>query len=80
MTTKLSGSMEDLLKDMANGDGDDDRGVHGPLVLAARVRTCSALVERGLMFQTLLGQYLLTEAGETLAGTLNAVSADQKIV
>ena len=80
MKTKLSGSMEDVLKDMSNGDGGDDRGVRGPLVLAARVRTCNALVKRGLMFQTLLGNYLLTEAGEALAITLNAVHTDQQSV
>jgi hypothetical protein len=28
------------------------------------------------MVQTLFGHYLLTEAGEALAGTLNAVSGD----
>ena len=80
MTTKISGSMEDVINDIANGHGDVDRGVHGPLVVAARVRTCNALVKRGLMFQTLLGQYLLTEAGEALAITLNAVRADQQSV
>lgn len=73
MTTKLSDSMQNLLKRMGNGDEYDDFGVHGPLSLAARVRTCDALVKRGLMVQTLFGHYLLTEAGEALAGTLNAV-------
>ncbi|RMN37420.1 hypothetical protein ALQ64_01917 [Pseudomonas cannabina] len=76
MTTKLSGSMQNVLKRMGNGDDYDDFGVDGPLSLAARVRTCDALVKRGLMVQTLFGHYLLTEAGEALAGTLNAVSGD----
>ncbi|TCV62725.1 hypothetical protein [Pseudomonas fluorescens] len=80
MTTKLSGSMENVLRRMGNGDDYDDFGVHGPLSLAARVRTCDALVKRGLMVQTLFGHYLLTEAGEALAGSLNAVPADQQTV
>ncbi|WHS57683.1 hypothetical protein [Pseudomonas sp. G2-4] len=77
MTTKLSGPMGNVLKRMGNGDDYDDFGVHGPLSLAARVRTCTALVNRGLMVQTLFGHYLLTEAGEALAFALNAVPTDQ---
>ena len=77
MKTKLSGPMENVLKSMGNGYDYDDFGVHGPLSLAARVRTCDALAKRGLMVQTLFGHYLLTEAGEALALTLNAVPADQ---
>lgn len=56
---------------MGNGYDHDDYGVHGPLSLATRVRTCKALVKRGLMFQTLFGRYLLTEAGEASAKQLN---------
>lgn len=80
MTTKISGSMEDVLKDVASGSGSNDPSVHGPLVVAARVSTCNALVKRGLMFQTLFGEYLLTEAGEALANTLNGVRTDQQSV
>lgn len=78
MTTKISGSMEDMIKDIANGGGGDDRRVLGPSALAARIRTRTALVKRGLVFQTLHGEYLLTETGEAVALTLNAVRADQK--
>ncbi|NVL49841.1 hypothetical protein F2S72_08825 [Pseudomonas syringae pv. actinidiae] len=80
MTTKISGSMENMIKDIGNGGGGDDRRVLGPSALAARIRTRDALVKRGLMFQTLHGQYLLTEAGEALAATLNAVRADPQSV
>ncbi|HGO9799602.1 TPA: hypothetical protein ACLEB8_004790 [Pseudomonas aeruginosa] len=80
MTTKLSEPMANVLKSMGNGCDYDDFGVHGPLSLAARVRTCDALVKRGLMVQTLFGHYLLTEAGETLAGTLNAAPSGKQSV
>ena len=76
MTTKLSGPMESVLKRMGNGEEYDEFGVHGSLSLAARVRTCDAPVKRGLVVQTLFGHYLLTEPGEALAFTLNAVPAD----
>lgn len=78
MTTKISGSMEDMIKDIANGSVGDDRRVLGPSALAARLRTRTALVKHGLVFQTLHGEYLLTEAGEAVAFALNAVRADQK--
>ncbi|WP_449124750.1 hypothetical protein [Pseudomonas viridiflava] len=78
MKTKLSSSMENVLKRMGNGDDYDDFGVHSPLTLAARVRTCDALVKRGFMVKTLFGHYLLNEAGEAVASTMNAVSADQQ--
>lgn len=77
MTTKISGPMGNVLKRMGNGDDYDDFGVRDPLSLAARVRTCDALVKRGLMVQTLFGHYVLTESGEALAFTLNAVPVDQ---
>lgn len=80
MTTKVSGSMQDVLNDLANCSGSNDPGVHGPLVLAARISTCKALVRRGLTFQTLFGDYLLTEVGEALAITLNGVGADQQSI
>lgn len=71
MTPTLSEPMRHLLKCMGKGHDYDDFGVHGPLSLAARVRTCKALEKRGLMVQTLFGHFELTDAGEASAKQLN---------
>ncbi|WP_223592851.1 hypothetical protein [Pseudomonas sp. A-R-19] len=76
MTTRLSVPMANVLKSMGFGHDYDDFGVHGPVSHASRVRTCDALVKRGLMIQTLFGEYLLTNAGEALANCLNATPAN----
>ncbi|RJX80317.1 hypothetical protein [Pseudomonas sp. LS-2] len=69
MATKLSEPMQNVLMKLGTGWGWDDFGVHGPLSYAARVRTCKALKERGLVAYA-CADYDLTEAGEALAKQL----------
>lgn len=77
---KITQPMVSVLKKMGDGAEYDEFDVSGPLSLASRVRTCNALVKRGLMTQTLFGHYLLTDAGEALANTFNTAPADQQAV
>lgn len=66
----LSEPMVKLLKDMGHGYAYNGLGCHGPLALAARVRTCNALAQRGLLSLSLWGEFHLTDAGEALANQL----------
>ncbi|HDS1721475.1 hypothetical protein NPS53_08200 [Pseudomonas putida] len=77
MTIKISEPMQNVLIHLADGWGWDDFGVHGPLSYAARVRTCEALAMRGLVAYA-LGDYDLTEAGESLAKQLSEHSSAAK--
>lgn len=74
MTNKLSEPMQEVLRKLGKGWGWDDFSVHGPLSHAARVRTCEALMKRGLVAYA-CGDYDLTEAGEALAKQLNDQAA-----
>lgn len=71
MNTKISEPMQNVLMKLDGGWGWDDFDVHGPLSYAARVRTCDALVKRGLV-RLAHGDYHLNEAGESLAKQLKA--------
>ncbi|MHC5195088.1 hypothetical protein ACYSUW_15135 [Pseudomonas frederiksbergensis] len=70
MANKLSEPMQEVLRKLGKGWGWGDFGVHGPLSYAARIRTCEALVRRGLLVSS-RGDFDLTDAGEAVAKQLN---------
>lgn len=74
MTIQLSEPMQNLLKSMGFGYAWDAFGVTGPLTHAARVRTCEALVKRGLLTIS-HGHYELTDTGQTISAGLNQQTA-----
>jgi hypothetical protein len=75
MTIQLSEPMQNLLKSMGFGYAWDAFGVTGPLTHAARVRTCEALVKRGLL--TISHEhYDLTDTGQTIAAGFDQINKE----